>query len=103
MSITFTEYLRSCDVNVSFQWKKETEMRPLIDIDEAAQFLKVSKWTPYTWVHRKKIPYCKVGGHVRFRPEEIEEWLRKNHVTARVDSFDERAKNLARKILAKNF
>ena len=77
-------------------------MSPLLDIDETAQFLKVSKWTLYAWVHRKKIPYCKVGGHVRFRPEEIEEWLGKNHVTSGIDSVDERAKNLAKKILAKS-
>lgn len=39
---------------------------PLLTIHEMASRLKVSAKTIYYWVHRKEIPYLKVGKHLRF-------------------------------------
>ena len=34
----------------------------LLDINETAEFLKIKKSTIYAWVHRKEIPFIKMGG-----------------------------------------
>ena len=51
-------------------------MEPLLTIDEAVQFLKVKKNTLYTWAYRRQIPSQKVGKSLRFRREDLENWLR---------------------------
>jgi len=47
----------------------------LIDIEELAVLLRVRKGTIYNWVHRRKIPFVKVGRLVRFDPVEIAKYL----------------------------
>lgn len=56
--------------------------RKLIGITEVAEHLGVEKSTIYGWVHTREIPYYKVGRLVKFKPEEIEQWLvqRKVHM-----------------------
>lgn len=44
---------------------------PLLNIHEMASRLKVSPKTLYYWVHRKEIPYLKVGKHLRFDEEKV--------------------------------
>ena len=44
---------------------------------EIAEFLRVAKTTIYDWVYKKKIPYYKIGGAVRFDMDEIYEWVKK--------------------------
>lgn len=43
----------------------------LLDISEMSDKLRVSKSTVYGWVHRKEIPYIKVGKHLRFDYKEV--------------------------------
>jgi len=43
----------------------------LITITELASLLRVPLKTIYYWVHRKQIPYIKMGRHLRFKPEEV--------------------------------
>ena len=45
--------------------------RILIDIDELATRLSISKGTLYNWVYLKRIPYIKAGRCLRFDPEEV--------------------------------
>lgn len=44
---------------------------PLLTIDEMGQQLKVPVNTIYYWVHRREIPFLKMGRHLRFRREEV--------------------------------
>jgi excisionase family DNA binding protein len=48
----------------------------LIGPEEAARALGLEVATVYTWVTRRKIPFLKVGGALRFRPSALEEWLK---------------------------
>ena len=50
-------------------------MENLIGPEEAAKALGIQTMTIYTWVTRRKIPYVKVGGALRFRPSALETWL----------------------------
>lgn len=43
----------------------------LSSIEELAALLQVPVKTIYYWVHRKQIPYIKMGRHLRFKPEEV--------------------------------
>ena len=50
-------------------------MEHLIEYEEAAKLLGIQPATIYTWVSRRKIPFVKVGGALRFRPSALEAWL----------------------------
>ena len=43
--------------------------------DELAKSLKVSKAFIYGRVHQKRIPFRKIGNRVRFKPDEIDQWI----------------------------
>ena len=47
----------------------------LLTIDEAAKLLRVKRSTLYSWVHRRQIPFQKVGSLLRFRKDDLEAWL----------------------------
>lgn len=59
---------------VSGQISKEKQ---LLNTKEASEFLGISKNTLYEWIIQKRIPHVKVGRLVKFRREDLEEWLRK--------------------------
>jgi len=48
----------------------------LWSIGDVSTFLAVSVSTIRDWVYKRKIPYIKVGRHIRFRPSDIEIWLK---------------------------
>lgn len=58
------------------QLKKVNKMR-LIDVRQLSDFLAVKPKTIYDWVHKKKIPYYKLEGSLRFDVEEVKVWLKK--------------------------
>ena len=47
----------------------------LIDIKELSKLIGVQKPTLYHWVNRKSVPYLKIGGLVKFKPSEVEQWM----------------------------
>ena len=47
----------------------------VLNIEELAAYLKISKSTLYKVVREGKIPCQKVGKHWRFRKEAIDRWL----------------------------
>lgn len=59
---------------VSGQIYKEKQ---LLGTTEAAGYLGISKNTLYEWVVQNKVPHIKVGRLVKFRKEDLEEWLKK--------------------------
>lgn len=48
----------------------------LMTVEDVASYLKVAVQSVYRWVSQEKIPHLKVGGSLRFDPNEIQEWLR---------------------------
>lgn len=46
-----------------------------LTIDEAAQYLKVSKETLYKMAQKKQVPASKLGSRWRFNRELVDEWL----------------------------
>ena len=47
----------------------------LLTYQEAAEILSVKPQTLRQWVCYKRIPYVKIGSAVRFRPEQLEEFI----------------------------
>jgi excisionase family DNA binding protein len=52
----------------------------LMTIPDVAQVTKLSVSTIRKYVFEKTIPYFRVGGNVRFRPSDIEAWIKKCEV-----------------------
>jgi excisionase family DNA binding protein len=48
----------------------------LLTIKELAEQLRIKPSTLYAWASQSKIPCVRIHGLIRFRPEEIERWLR---------------------------
>lgn len=49
----------------------------LITLKELAKFLGISKSTVYLMVETRKLPFFKVGGSLRFKMSDIEEYLQR--------------------------
>ena len=47
----------------------------LMTIDEVAKYLKVTKSSIYDKVHKKNIPFNKIGKFPRFRRKHIDLWI----------------------------
>jgi excisionase family DNA binding protein len=54
-----------------------SKQKHLMDTNEASEFLGISKNTLYEWIVQKKVPHVKVGRLVKFKKDDLEEWLRK--------------------------
>lgn len=51
-------------------------IEPWYSVDEIAQHLSVSKETVYRWLERKIIPAHRMGKLWRFKPSEVDEWIK---------------------------
>lgn len=51
----------------------------LLNIDEAARFLNISKHTVYKKVSDSKIPYCKQGKRLYFSKKDLMQWIQKGN------------------------
>lgn len=59
----------------------------LLSIDQAADYLNITKATLYTWRSRRAgygPPAVKVGGCVRFRQSDLDDWI-----SAHTESYEE--------------
>ncbi|PKP19450.1 MAG: hypothetical protein CVU05_11335 [Bacteroidetes bacterium HGW-Bacteroidetes-21] len=54
-----------------------TRTGDIMNVDEAAAYLKMAKQTVYSMVSRRLLPYFKRGKRVFFRKEELLSWLEK--------------------------
>lgn len=54
----------------------------LLTIEEVCQLLRVSRSTINRWMDDKYISFVKVGKHVRFRENYIDEWIEKKTIKA---------------------
>jgi excisionase family DNA binding protein len=55
----------------------------LLTVQELAQLLHVKAATLYAWAAQGKIPSLKLHGLLRFRQDEIDQWLETCRVTSR--------------------
>jgi excisionase family DNA binding protein len=55
---------------------KNEQENDLLNIEEAAEFLKVSVAALYTKVSRKEIPFSKPGKRLYFNKVDLKEWIR---------------------------
>jgi excisionase family DNA binding protein len=54
-----------------------TAIRPrLMDVKEAAEFLRIARKSLYSLVSQRRIPYRKAGRRLLFDLDEIAEWTR---------------------------
>ena len=55
-------------------------MNNLLNIQEAASYLRISTSTLYRWVHQKKIKHAKIGSRVLFSNDDLKEFVNNNTV-----------------------
>ncbi len=53
----------------------------LLTIKEISKILKISESTLYRWVHKRAIPFVKLGGKLLFSQDDIQEYIKKNSVS----------------------
>lgn len=58
-------------------------MSKLLTMDEASEYLGISKMTLYGWVSARKLGFIKVGRLVKFRQEHLDRWIDQHTVKAR--------------------
>ena len=50
-------------------------MNPLMSDTELEKLLKVSRQTLKNWCQTQGLPFVKMGTKLRFKPDEVEQWL----------------------------
>lgn len=53
-------------------------MKRLLSVNETADLLGLKVSTIYAWVHKKKIPYVKTGGKLKFIEDQISKLVEAN-------------------------
>lgn len=51
-----------------------------LTVKELSEHLGVSRYTIYSWISMRRIPFVKMGGLVRFDAKAIERWIKENSV-----------------------
>lgn len=60
--------------------KKIPELRRLITVKEASQFLSLSTDTVYRMASLKKLPYLKIGDRVLFDVKALDHWIERHMI-----------------------
>lgn len=67
-----------------------TITEPWLSVEQIAAHLGISKETVYRWLEKGKIPAHRVGKQWRFKPSEVDEWVKSGNASEdtidRVDS-----------------
>ncbi|MBX3234795.1 MAG: helix-turn-helix domain-containing protein [Nitrospiraceae bacterium] len=58
-------------------------MGRLLTLAEAAKYLGISKLTLYGWVSARKIRFVKIGRLVKFKQQDLDQWIDQHTVKAR--------------------
>ncbi len=56
------------------------EIPQLLTVEDVAKILQVKDWTVYRLVKDKELKSIKVRGSIRFRPDDVKEYLEKGSV-----------------------
>lgn len=70
--IEFAEYLLS---GIESKNREITTVKTILNTDEVAEFVGISKSTIYGLTHNGEIPHYKRGKRLYFKADEIEEWI----------------------------
>ena len=54
--------------------------RRYLNVNELSEYVGIPKSTLYAWVCWKRIPYAKLGKHLRFDLHQIDDWIKKRSV-----------------------
>ena len=54
-----------------------------MNVQEAADYLRIKKSTLYKKVMLKEVPFYKFGGRVLFKPDELDRLIQADHVPVR--------------------
>ena len=65
-------------------------MSRLLTMDEASEYLGISKLTLYGWVSARKLGFIKVGRLVKFRQEHLDRWIDQHTVKPRPSGQEHR-------------
>jgi excisionase family DNA binding protein len=60
-------------------------MSRLLTMNEASEYLAISKLTLYGWVSARKLGFVKVGRLVKFKQHDLDRWIDQHTVKARVE------------------
>jgi len=63
--------------------KTPTERRPLLDVEQAAQYLTTSEHFVRRLIRERRIPYVKIGRHVRLDPDDLDTYIEAGRREAR--------------------
>jgi excisionase family DNA binding protein len=63
----------------------EEKVVKLLSIMQTADKLNLKVSTLYMWVHKKKIPYVKIGGKLGFIEDQIDNFIIKNNYVSHND------------------
>ncbi len=55
--------------------KEVKRVSHLMNIQEAAEYLGLTVGTMYQWRSQHKVPYIKVGRKVKFKKDQLDQWL----------------------------
>jgi len=55
-------------------------MNRLMAVKEAALYTGLSPDTLYTMVSQRRVPFVKLGGALRFNPDQLDQWIKQNTV-----------------------
>lgn len=56
--------------------ERENQGAPnLMNIQQAAEYLGLSVGTLYQWRCQRKVPYIKVGRKLKFKKDQLDQWL----------------------------
>ena len=69
--------------------KKIPELRRLITVKEASQFLSLSTDTVYRMASLKKLPYLKIGDRVLFDVKALDHWVERHMIREKEGKKDE--------------
>ena len=61
-------------------------MSRLLTMDEASEYLGISKLTLYGWVSARKLGFVKVGRLVKFKQQDLDKWIDQHTVKPRVET-----------------
>ena len=58
-------------------------MEKLLTVEQLSELIHISQSTLYEWIHCGFIPHYKFPKGVRFKEEEVDDWLRKRQKNGR--------------------
>jgi len=58
----------------------DVKMNRLMAVKEAALYTGLSPDTLYTMVSQRRVPFVKLGGALRFNPDQLDQWIKQNTV-----------------------